>query len=131
MKHWLVRRTLESILPSTDELPGLSETELEAFLDQFNRDAPPIMKVALTGAAAAYNLATPITVGQPVPAVLLPKRLLNLHAERAAYHRLYILRQTVLLLKTVGGMCWGADPDIRAQLNLDPYASDPGTWKQT
>ena len=131
MKYWLIRKTLESIFPATDELPGIAETDLEAFLTQFHKEAPPVMRVALFGAAAAYNVSTPLTVGLPIPAALLPERLGDLHAQRAACHRVYVLRQIVLLLKTIGGMCWGANPEIRTQLGLEPYAPDPGTWRES
>ena len=131
MSKWLVRKTLESIFPPSDDLAGISDAELDAFLDQFNQEAPPVMRVAIVACAAAYNVSTPLTVGLPIPAALLPKRLLDLHAQRAAYSRIYLLRQVVLLLKTVGGMCWGANPEIRSQLGLDPYSEDPGTWRRS
>lgn len=131
MNKWLVRKTLESIFPSSDNLAGIEETDLDAFLDQFNEEAPPVMRAAILACAAAYNVSTPVTIGLPVPAALLPKRLLDLHAQRAAYSRIYLLRQVVLLLKTVGGMCWGANPEIRSQLGLDAYAPDPGTWRRS
>ena len=130
MKYWLIRKTLQSILPATDELPPIPEEEWDDFLGQFHREAPPIMRAALWAAVTAYNAATPITVGVPLPAAVLPQKLSDLHAQRAAYHRIYLLRQVVLLLKTIGGMCWGAHPTIRAHLGLSPYASDPGTWRQ-
>ena len=130
MKYWLVRKTLASIFPATEELPGITETDLDAFLEQFHREAPPIMRTALWGAVAAYNVSTPVTLGLPVPAALLPARLSDLHARRAAAHRIYLLRQVVLLLKTVGGMCWGAHPNVRSQLGLKPYDADPGSWRQ-
>ncbi len=131
MSKWLVRKTLESIFPSSDGLSGIERTDLEAFLEQFHKEAPPVMRAAIVACAAAYNVSTPVTVGLPIPATLLPKRLLDLHAQRAAYSRIYLLRQVVLLLKTVGGMCWGADPEVRAQLGLDPYSPDPGTWRHS
>jgi hypothetical protein len=44
-------------------------------------------------------------------------------------HRIYLVRQTVFLLKMVAGLCWGAHPDVRARLALRAYPADPGTWR--
>ena len=47
-----------------------------------------------------------------------------------AGHRFYIVRQAMLLLKTVGGLVWGIQPEVRAALQIKPVPPDPGTWQR-
>jgi len=76
-------------------------------------------------------LSTPLlTVRRPLPALWLNAARLDQHADRLSRHRFYLLRQGMKMLKTVGGLAWGADPDVRAALGLSPYAPDPGTWRK-
>ena len=70
-----------------------------------------------------------ITVYVPLPAFLLPKSLLDSHVMKMSRSRLYGIRQALLMVKTVAGMCWGADPHVRKALGLNPYGQDPGTWR--
>ena len=51
------------------------------------------------------------------------------HANKIAYHPIYLLRQAVFLVKLSAGLCWGSRPEIRAIFSLPPYAEDPGTWR--
>ena len=71
-----------------------------------------------------------VAQGRLQPALSLRSKTLDRHANLAAAHSLYLMRQAMLLLKTVGGLCWGADPKVRRALGLRDYPSDPGTWKQ-
>ena len=70
-------------------------------------------------------MVTPLfTVGLPLPACLLPGKLLARHSERILSHRVYVLRQAVFLLRLSAGMCWGADEHVRATFALAPYPAD-------
>jgi hypothetical protein len=68
-----------------------------------------------------------LTVGWPLPAMLLPARLRDLHAQRVVASDRYLIRQAVFLLRLSGGMCWGMHPSVRARFALPPYPVDPGT----
>ena len=57
-----------------------------------------------------------------------PRGLLDRHASRITTTRFYLLRQAVFLVKLAAGLCWGADPAVRARLAMAPYPADPGTW---
>jgi hypothetical protein len=40
-----------------------------------------------------------------------------------------LLRQALLVVRLIAGMCWGADPRVRACFALEPYPVDPGTFR--
>jgi hypothetical protein len=37
----------------------------------------------------------------------------------------------MLMLKTIGGLVWGAAPEVRQKLAMAAYPADPGTWRQS
>jgi hypothetical protein len=121
-----VRSSLHTILPGAAGLPGLDACDLDGFLRDLHRDAPPTVWWGLVGAALAFQLAPLLTLGIPWVAAGLPPRLRDRHAARCATTRIYLLRQATFLLKTFAGACWGADPHIRRRLLLDrPPATPP------
>jgi hypothetical protein len=46
-----------------------------------------------------------------------------------ATHRIYLIRMAMTMLKTVGGLIWGAEPQLRAILHMPAYPADPGTYR--
>src|SRR5258708_7139595 len=62
---------------------------------------------------------------------VLPRGLLERHADRRLSHPVYLLRQAVFLVRLSAGMCWGADANVRARFALAPYAPDPGTFRDS
>ncbi len=132
MNSWrkILVKILVVIFPGTDNVPGLDPQRTERFLVTFLGEAPLPMRLAFYGSSLAFLFSTPLTVGRLQPALSLRSKTLDRHANLAAAHSLYLMRQAMLLLKTVGGLCWGADPKVRRALGLRDYPSDPGTWKQ-
>ena len=127
--RWITRNVLLNVLPAGGPLPGLDEVDLEQFLINFRRDAPLLMRVALSLSVLIYIFSTPITVFVPWPALWMPRGLRARHTERLAQHPIYVVRQTMTMLKMVAGMAWGQDPAIRQRLHLEAYESDPATWR--
>ena len=117
------------MMPRTDALPGIGDTDVEGFLRRLRREAEPLYWVGLALGAVVLALTPLITIGLPVPAFLLPRRLLERHAQRALSHPIYAVRQAVYLVRLSAGMCWGADPAVRARFALAPYPADPGTFR--
>lgn len=117
------------MMPRSAALPGIADTDLDGFLQRMKRDAAPLYWLGLVAGGALFALTPIVTVWLPVPAFFLSKRLLALHTERVLSHRLYVLRQAVYLVRLSAGMCWGADPAVRAKLSLAPYGPDPGTFR--
>lgn len=125
----LLRFSLSAVLPASGDLPGVSDCGLKSFIQKFRSEAPFLFKLGLYLSTLALTFTPLFTVFIPLPAFLLPKRMLEAHLMGMTRSRIYGLRQAMLMVKTVAGMCWGADPKVRAALGLDPYGEDPGTWR--
>lgn len=134
--------TLAVVFPSTDVLPGLDKLDPVPLLQKLRAEAPFTIRIALLASVVVFCLTPVLTVGWPLPAFLLPKKLLDEHASRVAGHSNYLIRQTMLMLKTIGGLAWGADPQVRAHFamdrgHIDPnkqgdyYTGDTGGWRQS
>jgi len=117
------------LVPRVGELPGLDETDLDGFLGRLHGDAPPTIWWGLVAAALAYQLAPLLTLGLPWPAAGLGPTRGDRHADRAARSRIYPLRQATFLLLTFAGLCWGADAEVRRQLDQAPLEPDPDSWR--
>ncbi len=126
---WIVRSAMCAMMPPTAHLPGVRETGLDAFLWRLRRECDPVMWLGVIAGSVLFALTPILTLGIPLPAFLLPRRLLDVHAHRIATSRLYHLRQIVFLVKMAAGWCWAAHPDVRAAFALPPYPEDPGTFR--
>jgi len=127
---WLIKFAMLTMMPRTDALPGISDTDLDGFLRRLRADADPLYWLGLVVGAIVFALSPLLTVGVPLPAFWLPHRALDRHAERLVSHPLYVLRQAVFLVRLSAGMCWGADTAVRARFALAPYGPDPGTFRE-
>ena len=126
---WFTRFAIQAIYPSTEALPGVSETDLRPFLKDLKANAPPLMRIGLMAATIVFMITPILTVYLPVPAFFLRGKLLERHASKLLSHRSYVLRQIVYLLKMVGGLCWGEHPEARKRLGRPALPPDPRTWQ--
>ena len=130
-KRW--RRTkvcvLSAIIPATDTVPGIDKERCTEFLAKYRREAPFLPRLALNLSVLGFLLSPPLTGAGLRPALALSPDRLERHCEGLSRHRLYHLRQVTLMLKTVAGLVWGADPAVRVALGLAPYAEDPTGWR--
>lgn len=129
MLRRLQRFALRAVLPDGGPLPGIDATDVDGFLDRFDAEGPAAYRLGLIGGAALIVLTPPLTIGRMRPAPLLSPDDLDAHVTRLAGHRLYPVRQALFAVKMVAGLCWGADPAVRARLGLAPLGPDPGTWR--
>jgi hypothetical protein len=120
-----------ALMPPVDGLPGLADTGIDAFLRQYKRECTALLWAGLILGSVVFTITPLITIGAPLPAFLLPRRALDRHANKIASHRIYVLRQTVFLVKMVAGLCWGSHASVRELLALPPYPPDPGTWRSS
>jgi hypothetical protein len=127
--RWLTRKVLLEILPANGALPGLESVDLDAFLVGLLKDSPLVMRLALFLSVMLFVFSTPITLFLPWPSLWLPKGLRARHTARLAQHPIYLVRQTMTMLKMIAGMAWGQDPAIRELLHLRAYEPDPATWR--
>lgn len=128
---WLIKFAMIAMMPRTEKLPGIGDTDLDGFLRRMRADSDFMYWLGLVVGAVVFALTPILTVYLPVPAFFLPKGLLAKHSERILGTRIYLFRQGVFLVRLSAGMCWGADPAVRAKFALSPYAPDPGTFRQS
>jgi hypothetical protein len=127
---WLIKFAMLTMMPRTDSLPGIADTDVDGFLRRMRLDAEPVYWLGLVVGAIVFVLTPLVTVGVPLPAFFLPRKMLERHAERLVMHPVYLLRQAVFLVRLSAGMCWGADTSVRACFALAPYGPDPGTFRE-
>jgi hypothetical protein len=123
----LVRAAVCDLMPRTDALPGVADTDVTAFLRAMQRESTRLYWLGVVVGAIVYALTPVLSVGWPLPAMLLPARLRDLHAQRIVASDVYLVRQAVFLLRLSSGMCWGMHHEVRARFALPPYPGDPGT----
>lgn len=126
---WLVRSAMCAFYPRTDDLPGLEDVGIDAFLVQFKRETTFLMWLGTVLGALVYHLSPLLTIFVPLPALLLTKRLRDEHAHKLGAHPIYLVRQTAMLVKLPAGLCWGRHPDVRKKLALPVLPPDPDTWR--
>jgi hypothetical protein len=120
---------MKNFMPPLGDMKGVEGTDLNAFLADVKRDAPPNIRWGLVLSAWIYLLTPILTVWIPLPAFLLPAKLRDKHTDRFSTHRLYLIRSCSLMIKMMAGMCWGRDPEIRRALGCEELPPDPGTWR--
>jgi hypothetical protein len=118
-----------TMMPRTNVLPGIVDTDLDGFLRRMRVEAEPLYWLGMVVGALVFALTPLLTVRMPLPAFWLPRKMLDRHAEKIVSHPIYVLRQAVFLLRLSAGMCWGADSVVRARFALAPYGPDPGTFR--
>lgn len=123
----LVRSAMCDLMPRTESMPGLVDTDVTAFLRAMKRESTWLYWLGVVAGAVVYAVTPLLTVGWPLPSFLLPARLRDRHAQRIVATDAYLLRQSVFLLRLSAGMCWGMHPLVRARFALPPYPQDPGT----
>ena len=126
---WLIEHAMAEMMPRSAELPGILDTDLDGFLRRMREEADPLYWTGLVIGAVVYAISPLLTVFVPLPSFLLPARLRALHTERLLSHPLYWLRQAGSIVRLSAGLCWGADPAVRAKFALAPYPPDPGTFR--
>lgn len=127
----LIRNVMCDLMPATEELPGLADTDIDGFLRTLKDEAHPILWAGLTSSALLYAGSTSLTIHSPLPSPMLSAAARDEHAMKMSGSSFYLARQSTFLLKMYAGICWGQDPDVRRLMGLEPYPADPGTIRTT
>lgn len=125
----LVVSALAPCLPATPQLPGLDAGAARPAVRTLLRQANWTLWAGIVGSALVFQLLPLLTIGWPLPAALLPARARDRHAQAMAIHRVYLIRMAMTMIKTVGGLLWGADPRVRTALHMPLYPPDPGSHR--
>lgn len=128
---WLVRSAMCDMLPGGAGLPGLAQAGIDPFLARLYRETTPMVWAGMLLGAVVYVCTPVLTVYVPLPSMWLPRGLRDRHAARITSTNIYLLRQTVFLLKMYACMCWGQDENVRRLLHVAAYPVDPGTFRTT
>jgi hypothetical protein len=126
---WLIKFAMCTMMPRTEALPGIADTNLDGFLRRMRREADVVYWLGLVVGAIVFAISPLLTVFVPLPAFLLPRALLARHAARVVGHPFYAIRQVISLVRLSAGMCWGSDPIVREHFALSAYPMDPGTFR--
>ena len=126
---WLIRSAMCDLMPAAGGLPGIADTDVDGFLAQVKRETTPLVWTGLMLGAVLYAWSPIVTIFVPLPSFLLPARLRDRHADAITATRIYLLRQSIFLLKMYSCMCWGQDSRVRARFQIAPYPVDPGTFR--
>jgi hypothetical protein len=127
----VLKHAVRALYPRTEWFPGIEDTGLDTFVPRYLRETSPLMKLGVAAGLLVFVWTPLLTVYLPLPSFLLPRRLLDRHADRISTHPIYVLRSAMLLLKVVAGLCWGAHPEVRARLGMPPLPPDPDEWRTT
>ncbi len=128
---WLVYSAIVLLYPRTERLPGAEDCDLDTFLERFRRESPPIVWLGVVLGSLVFHLSPVFTVYVPLPAFMLSPRLADTHAERVGSSSVYLVRQTIFLVKFAAGLAWGAHASVRERFALPPLPDDPGTWRKS
>lgn len=126
---WLIKSAMKAMMPRSEKLPGIADTDLDGFLRRMRSEADSLYWLGLVLGAVLFASTPLLTLGIPLPAFLLPRKLVEKHANKLLSHPIYVLRQSVFLVRLSAGMCWGADPAVRGRFLMAPYPPDPGTYR--
>jgi hypothetical protein len=117
-------------MPPSGRFKGVGDTGLKPFLREIRRESTFLFRIGIVATAFVFIWSPLITIFLPLPAFLLPRSLLEKHAQRAASHPIYLVRQSTFMVKMVAGLCWAKDADVRREMGLEPLLPDPGTWRK-
>lgn len=125
----LVHSAASAAFPAAAGLPGFADIDGRSFVRELLRRSPWTLWFGTVGSALAFQLLPLVTIGWPLPALLLPLGRRDAHAHAMATHRWYLVRMAMVMIKTVGGLHWGAHPQVRAALGMPSYPPDPQKWR--
>lgn len=127
--NWIIAHAMGALYPRTEALPGIGDVGVRDFLRRYRRESSTLMWLGLVAGSLLFVFSPLLTVFVPLPSFFLPRRLLDEHAYRVTYSRIYLLRQSVFLVKLAAGLVWGQHAEVRARFALPPYEADPDDWR--
>jgi hypothetical protein len=117
------------LYPPVEGLPGVADCDLDTFLRTLKRESNLAIWSGVVAGSVLYALSPLLTVFLPLPSFLLTRGLRDRHAQKISSTGIYILRQSIFLLKMFAALCWGQHPEVRKAFELGPYPQDPGSFR--
>ncbi len=122
------RIILHTLLPSQSHavLPyGIDEIGFEHFYAELMRTATTRLKIVFRLAVWCALWISPLLIGRAPPLTRYEDATRARALAAMAQSRFYLVRQMLLVLKLVVGLCYGADPSVRAALNYPVATATP------
>ncbi|MBI5246916.1 MAG: hypothetical protein HY923_07020 [Elusimicrobia bacterium] len=115
------RAVIDALLPPGGPagLPGAFETGFEEFEAEFRRDAPLSMSLGWLAALWVASWVSPLLIRRLPPLDRLTEEDRPRALEAMGKSRVYLLRQSTLLLKMVTSLGYGAAPTVRRAVGYD------------
>ena len=125
MRHWFKfeRRLRDDVMnamiprwASADDeegLPGIEDLDLEPFYERLGSKAPRMVGLGFQAAVWLFLIAPLIWLGSFRPFRKLPSSRKQKLLERVAVSKLYVVRQMMMVLKTLACLAYLRDPVIR------------------
>lgn len=120
------QRRIAVVLADVFDEPVDVAQDIAAFLDDYLQRVPPRAALGLRLGVWAVTWLPLALVGVPLPADALSRATRARYLERWAHSRNYFLREAFYLLKAIALMGWGAQPSVRARLDVGPLAVNHG-----
>jgi len=121
------RIILDTLLPANAH-PALKVGIFDAGFDEFwaevARTALPAWRWGLRAAILSANWIAPVLVGRLPPLTMHDRPTRERALAAMAASRVSALRQMVGLLKTIGSLCYGASPEVRAAIGYPRQLDD-------
>lgn len=120
-----------AMLPRRGEQPGAADVDLAAFWTAFFRVAPPLATVGMRLSALLLLLAPVLLLGRLQLFTRLGADGQDRVLAAANAHPLYVVRQSVLALKTFVCLGYFRDPRVRLHYGLDRLLERPQAWSRS
>jgi len=127
------RIVLDTLLPSQAHalLPhGLFDAGFEIFYWDFAQTANPMLRCGFQVALLAAIWFSPLLIWRIPPITLYSRETRERALAAMETSRFYLLRQLMLILKTVTSLCYGANRDVREAIGY-PRQANPARSEQT
>ena len=122
------RIVLDTLLPSHAHpliSNGLFDAGFDAFYDDFARSASPALRRGFRFALFTAIWVSPLLIGRIPPLTRYPRETRERALLALDASRFYVLRQMMLILKTVVCLCYGANREVRDAIGY-PRQHDEG-----
>jgi hypothetical protein len=121
---------MNEVMPSHGDMPGVIDTSVDDFLNEFKKHAHPIMRLGFFLAVWIYALSPIFTIGIPLPAMWLSEQKRKAHLRKYSSSKSFVFSQLWMLQKMITGMAWGMDDKVRAYFGYEPYPEELGLFKK-
>ncbi len=127
------RVVLDTLLPSRSHArltSGLFDAGFDLFYQDFARTANRTMRLTFRVALFTATWLSPLLIRRMPPLSRHPRDVREQALAAMESSRFYLVRQLLLILKTVASLCYGANRDVRDAIGYPPPLVSAGPAPQ-